>query len=267
MEFPIVKIFRNCLALVLALFLLSACNPKMSGLSERETAINARESELVTLFSALVEQKKALENNQATNQEENASPSRTTECLCDSMSDLNPAVNTQKDKTTVRYTRTVSGGVEKIHLAPDSRTLLGRIEKVYMDPPGMEFNARIDTGAQTSSLNAIDIVEFERDGKPHVRFNVINPKTGEKTEITRRLRRYARVKELNNKESQNRPVVRMRVVIADIDEQINFTLVDRSKLKNQVLIGRNLLRDLAIVDVSKKYTTARNDKVKQGDLR
>ena len=59
----------------------------------------------------------------------------------------------------------------------------------------------------------------------------------------------------------------MRVVIADIDEQINFTLVDRSKLKNQVLIGRNLLRDLAIVDVSKKYTTARNDKVKQGDLR
>ena len=218
-------------------------------------------------WSALVEQKKALENNQTTNQEENASPSRTTECLCDSMSDLNPAVNTQKDKTTVRYTRTVSSGIEKIHLAPDSRTLLGRVEKVYMDPPGMEFNARIDTGAQTSSLNAIDIVEFERDGKPHVRFNVINPKTGEKTEITRRLRRYARVKELNNKESQNRPVVRMRVVIDDIDEQINFTLVDRSKLKNQVLIGRNLLRDLAIVDVSKKYTTARNDKVKQGGLR
>ena len=62
MEFPIVKIFRNCLTLVLALFLLSACNPKMSDLSERETAINARESELVTLFAALVEQKKALEN-------------------------------------------------------------------------------------------------------------------------------------------------------------------------------------------------------------
>ena len=238
MEFPIVKIFRNCLVLVLALFLLSACNPKMNDHSERETAINARESELVTLFAELVEQKKALENNQTTNQEENSSPSRPTECLCDSMTDLNPAVNTQKDKTTVRYTRTVSGGIEKIHLAPDSRTLLGRIEKVYMDPPGMEFNARIDTGAQTSSLNAIDIVEFERDGKPHVRFNVINPKTGEKTEITRRLRRYARVKELNNKESQNRPVVRMRVVIADIDEQINFTLLERT-MQTTLLSARN----------------------------
>jgi len=266
-QHSIVKIFRNRLTLVLALFLLSACNAKMNGLSEREAAISTRESELVTLFAELVEQKKALENNQTTIKEENVSSSKTAECSCDSISDLTPAANTQKDKSTAKYTRTVSGGVEKIHLAPDSRTLLGRIEKVYMDPPGMEFNARIDTGAQTSSLNAIDIVEFERDGKPHVRFNVINPKTGEKTEITRRLRRYARVKELNNKESQNRPVVRMRVVIADIDEQINFTLVNRSNLKHQVLIGRNFLRDLAIVDVSKKYTTARNEKVKQVDLR
>ena len=266
-QLPIKKNFRNCFTLVLAFFLLSACNAKTNDLSEREAAINARESELVTLFAELVEQKKALENNLTANKEENASPSKTAECLCDSIGDLTSTAITQKDKSTAKYTRTVSGGVEKIHLAPDSRTLLGRIEKVYMDPPGMEFNARIDTGAQTSSLNAIDIVEFERDGKPHVRFNVINPKTGEKTEITRRLRRYARVKELNNKESQNRPVVRMRVVIADIDEQINFTLVNRSNLKHQVLIGRNFLRDLAIVDVSKKYTTVRNEKVKQVDLR
>ena len=267
MELPIVKIFCKCLTLVLVLLLLSACNPRISDLSERETEINTRESELVTLFAELLEQKNALNNHQTVNTEENVAPSKTTECSYDSKSDLTPTENTQKDKPNVRYTKTVSGGVEKIHLAPDSRTLLGRVEKVYLDPPGMEFNARIDTGAQTSSLNAIDIVEFERDGKPHVRFNVINPKTKEKIEITRRLRRYVRVKELNNRESQSRPVVRMRVVIADIDEQINFTLVDRSKLKNQALIGRNLLRDLAIVDVSKKYTAVRNDKVKQGDLR
>ncbi|MBL8500542.1 MAG: ATP-dependent zinc protease, partial [Nitrosomonas sp.] len=61
-----------------------------------------------------------------------------------------------------------------------------------------------------------------------------------------------RVKELGNRESQRRPVVRMRVILADIDEQINFTLENRSRFKHQVLIGRNLLQDLAIVDVSKK---------------
>ncbi len=40
-----------------------------------------------------------------------------------------------------------------------------------------------------------------------------------------------------------------------INELIDFTLENRSKFKHQVLIGRNLLRDLAIVDVSEKYMT------------
>lgn len=271
MGLPVVKIFRNCLALFLVLFILSACNPRENELSDREAEINARESELVTLFAELLEQKKALESHQTVDPKEKAASSRTSTCLCDSKDNSTTIANTAEDNMDVRYIRGVSGGVEKIYLAPDSktlsRTLLGRIEKVYLDPPGMKFNARIDTGAQTSSLNAIDIVEFERDGKPFVKFSILHPQTGEKVELTRRLRRYARVKELNNRESQNRPVVRMRIVIADIDEQINFTLVDRSKLKHQVLIGRNLLRDLAIVDVSKKYMAVRNDKAKHGDLR
>ena len=71
-------------------------------------------------------------------------------------------------------------------------------------------------------------------------------------------------KELGNKESQRRPVVRMRVVLADIDELINFTLENRSRFKHQVLIGRNLLQDLAIVDVSKKYTTVKTDSSETG---
>ncbi|MBE7525980.1 ATP-dependent zinc protease [candidate division WWE3 bacterium] len=61
------------------------------------------------------------------------------------------------------------------------KTVLGAIENVHLDPPGLEFSARIDTGAQTSSLNALDIVEFERDGKPFVKFNLIHPESGEKS--------------------------------------------------------------------------------------
>ncbi len=267
MGLPVVKIFHNCLALILVLFILSACNPRENELSDREAEINARESELVTLFAELLEQKKALESHQTVNTKENTASTESNACSCDSNDRSAKAVNAGKDNIGVGYTKTLSGGIEKIHLAPDSRTLLGRSEMVYLDPPGMEFRARTDTGAQTSSLNAIDIVEFERDGKPYVKFHLLHPKTKEKIELTRRLIRYVRVKELNNRESQKRPVVRMRVVLADIDMQINFTLVDRSKLKHQVLIGRNLLRDLAIVDVSKKYMAVRNDKAKHGDLR
>ncbi|UJP08382.1 MAG: RimK/LysX family protein [Nitrosomonas sp.] len=227
------KISGHCL-IILACFMLSACNPQTDQLSEREARVNARESELVTLFAELVELKKSLEKNQPDKHsagDDNANALKADECVCE---------NTE--------TSAAQKGSGKI----DAKTVLGGIEMVHLDPPGLEFSARIDTGAQTSSLNALDIVEFERDGKPFVKFNLIHPQTGEKIELTRRLRRYARVKELGNRESQRRPVVRMRVILADIDEQINFTLENRSRFKHQVLIGRNLLQDLAIVDVSKK---------------
>jgi hypothetical protein len=214
--------------------MLSACNPQTDQLSEREARVNARESELVTLFAELVELKKSLEKDQLDKHsvgEKNPRAHNADGCVCENTE----ASSVLKDTGKI-----------------DAKTVLGGIEIVHLDPPGLEFSARIDTGAQTSSLNALDIVEFERDGKPFVKFNLIHPQTGEKIELTRRLRRYARVKELRSQESQRRPVVRMRVILADIDEQINFTLENRSRFKHQVLIGRNLLQDLAIVDVSKK---------------
>lgn len=121
-----------------------------------------------------------------------------------------------------------------------------------IDPPGIVLGARIDTGAQTSSLNALDIVEFERDGKPYIKFNIINPNTGAKIELTRLIRGHTKIKK-HMIESQRRPIVSLRVKLGELDEHISFTLVDRSKFQQQVLIGRNFLRDLAIVDVSKEY--------------
>jgi hypothetical protein len=79
------------------------------------------------------------------------------------------------------------------------------------------------------------------------------------------LRRHVRIKERGDRESQRRPVVRMRVTLADINELVDFTLENRSKFKHQILIGRNLLRDLAIVDVSKKYTTLKPEKLETGN--
>ena len=227
------------------LLLLSACNTAQhEALAEREARIRAKESELVSLFAELVEQKKSLQQHASEAsiavQENPGKPAPPADApnSCDPC----PVPQTQPPAKTA------------------ARTILGGLENVYLDPPGMEFSARIDTGAQTSSLHALDIVEFERDGKPFVKFSMIHPQTKEKIQLTRRLRRYVRVKELGNRESQRRPVVRMRVVLADIDERINFTLENRSRFKHQVLIGRNLLQDLAIVDVSQKYTAAKTDR-------
>lgn len=217
--------------------LLSACNPKEDTLAEREARISARESELVTLFSELVDLRKSLEKQKTETSVALADPSS-----CD-------------DQST-------SKSASPQTIAPsDDKTVLGALEHVVLDPPGAEFSARIDSGARTSSVNALNIVEFERDGKPFVKFSIAHPHTGELIEVTRRLRRHVKIKERGDRDAQRRPVVRMRVTIANISEQIDFTLENRSKFKHQVLIGRNLLNDLAVVDVSKKYTKTKTDTI------
>lgn len=240
----------NQAIVLILLLLLSACDmTQQEALAEREARIRAKESELVSLFAELVEQKKSLQ------QHSSAPPAPAQESP---EQPINPG-----DAPDPCETRPAPSAQQPTAKTA-ARTILGGVENVYLDPPGMEFSARIDTGAQTSSLHALDIVEFERDGKPFVKFSMIHPETKEKIQMTRRLRRYVRVKELGNRESQRRPVVRMRVVLADIDERVNFTLENRSRFKHQVLIGRNLLQDLAIVDVSQKYTTAKPDRPEPG---
>ncbi len=208
-------------------------------LSSREAAISEREAELVTLFIDLLKKEKSLDIAQTE--------------LANKKERILAELRAQETNNSQR--NIAARNLSNSHAdSKSNRIILGGLEKVLLDPPNLVFSARIDTGANTSSLNAIDMVEFERDGKPYINFNVIHPDTGEKVELTRRIRRYVRIKEHMN-ESQRRPVVRLRVKFANIDERIYFTLVDRSKFSQQVLIGRNLLQDLAIVDVSKKFTS------------
>jgi len=134
----------------------------------------------------------------------------------------------------------------------DSRVILGELEHVHISPPNIQLSARIDTGAKTSSLNALNLIEFERDGKAHVRFYITNPDTNEKIEVIRRVIRHVKIKE-HDGESKSRPVVRMRIRLGNLDQRVRMTLTDRSEFINQVLIGRNFLRDFANVDVSKKF--------------
>ena len=219
-----------------------ALDSREEALITREAAISARESELVTLFSELLTQKKALENQQ-TQQNRQNQVTRTPTSQTATQATKSTKQNPQNSPSTPSQ--------KKNNL--DKRTVLGGLEYVYLDPPGINLSARIDTGAQTSSLNALDMIEFERDGKPYIRFNIIDPETKKKIELIRRVRGYTKIKK-HKTESQRRPIVRLRVKLGNLDELISFTLVDRSKFKQQILMGRNFLRDLAIVDVSKEYT-------------
>lgn len=56
-------------------------------------------------------------------------------------------------------------------ISPLDKRVIGSEELVLLDDLTEKYKARIDTGATTSSLNATNIVEFERDGTKWVRFS------------------------------------------------------------------------------------------------
>lgn len=145
--------------------------------------------------------------------------------------------------------KVVHNSIEEI-----ARIVVGQREPVFLDPPGLTLTARIDTGIQTSALNALDITEFERDGKPYVKFYVLHPKNGKKVEMVRRVRKRTSVKQ-PEENGQRRPVVKLRVVLGNIDRRAHFTLVDRTNSDHQVVIGRNVLTDFAVVDVAEQNLT------------
>lgn len=134
----------------------------------------------------------------------------------------------------------------------ESKMVVGALEEIWLSALEVPVKARIDTGVQTSSLNARNIESFERDGKPWVRFEIVDPRTDEPVQVERKLRRTIGFVQNEGSEPKRRPVVRMGIVIGDIREKAEFTLVERKREEYQALIGRSVLNDVMVVDVSRE---------------
>lgn len=141
---------------------------------------------------------------------------------------------------------------EKVQKTADGKLILGQNEWVYF--PGLEdsFKARVDSGATTSSVSAVDIVPFERDGNDWVKFKIQHDGINS-DEIALPVQRWAKIKQSNNEEGEKRAVVVAWIQVGDVKEKTEFTLTDRTHLEYPILLGRSFFKDIAIVDVSQKY--------------
>lgn len=136
-------------------------------------------------------------------------------------------------------------------VSTEGRMLLGELEHVWLQPPGINVTARVDSGAESSSVNAQNLVQFERDGADWVRFEwEIDGKT---VAVERPVKRYVRVVQQADPEGTRRPVVSLRLRVGTTEDDFDFSLADRSHLDHQMNLGRNFLTDLAVVDVSRKF--------------
>lgn len=131
--------------------------------------------------------------------------------------------------------------------------IIGQVEPVYVLPMKSPIAARIDTGAETSSIDADNIKPFERDGEKWVSFEVINRTNGEKYHFEKPVRKVTEIVRIN--EHEKRYVVDMNIKMGSVMmSNVQFTLAQRDKFTYQVLVGRNILTGRAIVDTALSNT-------------
>jgi hypothetical protein len=133
----------------------------------------------------------------------------------------------------------------------ENKQVVGEREQVLFNGLDIVMSARVDTGATTASLDARNIQSFERNGEEWVRFTVYDPQTRAPVEVERRRARRVHIVQASTEEPERRPVVEMRVTVGKVTQNAEFTLSDRSSMEFPVLIGRNILRDVMLVDVSR----------------
>jgi hypothetical protein len=120
----------------------------------------------------------------------------------------------------------------------------GHIENATVE--GMTFPVKLDTGADVSSMNALNIKQFEKDGRSMVSFTYSND-MGQKQDFTREVVDIMRIKGKKGEKANVRPVVNMRVKLGDVEKTIRVNLQDRSRFHYSMILGKNFLKYGAVV--------------------
>ncbi|WP_235906737.1 retropepsin-like aspartic peptidase RloA3 [Pseudomonas saliphila] len=135
------------------------------------------------------------------------------------------------------------------------QVVVGWIEKGQILPELTAVKIKVDSGALTSSMHAVNIETFTRKGKEWVRYDVPveDADTDElvRLEFERPVYRRVVVRGAGGKE--RRPVVKMSICMGDRVYEEQFSLRDRGDMTYPVLIGRRTIEHIGLIDVSQTF--------------
>lgn len=132
----------------------------------------------------------------------------------------------------------------------DAKQTIGWIERVALTDEGILMVAKVDTGADYSSVHA-DILQYGEDGgRRWVEFALYDS-AGKRYVLKRALKREAKVKTKTGGVIK-RPVVELRVCIGGAIHTAQFNLAQRAHFKYPLLLGRDFLKSRFLIDPERK---------------
>ena len=116
------------------------------------------------------------------------------------------------------------------------------------------LKAKIDTGARSSCLHAVDITTFDQDNEIYVRFKVHPVQRSE----TRAIGCQAKVHDVRSVRSSSGQVSDRFVIVTPVfwkhrSWPVELTLADRSSMGFRLLIGREAIRGRTLVNPGQSY--------------
>jgi hypothetical protein len=129
--------------------------------------------------------------------------------------------------------------------------IIGWIEQVSVTSDALLLEAKVDTGADYSSVHAEDIRQFTRDGSQWVEFTLLD-QSGGRHVLQRPLERITRIKKKTSG-FQERPVVLLEICVGDVKRMAQVNLAERGHFKYPVLLGRSFLSTGYLVDSSAQH--------------
>ncbi|WP_269618533.1 ATP-dependent zinc protease family protein [Zhongshania sp. BJYM1] len=140
-----------------------------------------------------------------------------------------------------------------------AQTILGWREWISLPDLAISgIKAKIDTGARSSSLHAIDIQKIDIDGEAWVEFKV-NPLQHQNTDAVpckARIKDYRQVTDSGGHRSM-RYVIETTITIGSEQFTAEMTLADRSQMMFRMLLGRTAMKNRYTVDPGRSYCASK----------
>jgi len=138
------------------------------------------------------------------------------------------------------------GHVGLVFAAEQPPRVAGLIEKVVIGRPGVQFDAKLDTGADISSIDATQVKASRRQGKSYLDFTVVRS-DGSRVQLSGPLVRHVRIRR-GGAAVNRRPVVALELCLGTISRTVEVSLANREGLEYDVLVGTNFLKGHFMVD-------------------
>lgn len=138
------------------------------------------------------------------------------------------------------------------------KQIIGRKEKISLEEWGLKnISAKIDTGAYTSAIHCDFVQEKKLGGKEVLEFILLSPKHKHYKDQLVRTEHFSQKKVKNSfGQVEIRYKVTTKIRIFDQEFEAEFTLSERSKMRNPILLGRKILKGRFLIDVDKTYLSS-----------